>query len=226
MFGTFICSLFMKNKLCRGNNLNLTFPGDQDNINAHRSGYNDTLDNFHDDTHSLSLLEKTNDELIDFFEPLQSVNLGIHRLATYKFLKFNFKKYFSRFVIVLVKPDLDRLDIYGERFDKSTGHPNYQSQWWAKNLKKKDFNDVPKFFLEKMSIKEKQKFIKSQRDWLDNFIEIDQKNTIVFNPDDIVDPNLLQQMIDRVCKSIEIENFKIRFDEIKEFIGRNRKYLK
>jgi hypothetical protein len=77
-----------------------------------------------------------------------------------------------------------------------------------------------------MSIKEKQKFIKSQTDWLNNFIEIDQNNTIVFNPDDIVDPNLLQQMIDRVCNSIGIENFKIRLDEIKKFITRNKMYLK
>ena len=199
--------------------------GDQYNINAHRSAYNDTLHNFHNDTDSLSLLEKNNDELINFFKPLQSVNLGIHRLATYKFLKINFKKYFSRFVIVLVKPDVDRLDIYGKRFDKAT-QPNYQSQWWTKNFKKKDLNKIPKFFLEEMSIKEKQKFIKSQTDWLNNFIEIDQNNTIVFNPDDIVDPNLLQQMIDRVCNSIGIENFKIRLDEIKKFITRNKMYLK
>jgi len=238
MFGTFICSLFTEQKLwSRGNPALLKDLGrtnividselksDQYNINAHRSAYNDTLHNFHDDTDSLSLLKKNNDELINFFKPLQSVNLGIHRLATYKFLKINFKKYFSRFVIVLVKPNLDRLDIYGERFDKAL-EPNYQIQWWAKNFKRKNLNKVPKFFLEKMSIKEKQKFIKSQTDWLNNFTEIDQKNTIVFDPDDIVNPNLLQQMTDQVCNSLEIENFQIPFSKIQRFVDKNKKYLK
>jgi len=77
-----------------------------------------------------------------------------------------------------------------------------------------------------MSIKEKQKFIKSQTDWLNNFTEIDQKNTIVFDPDDIVNPNLLQQMTDQVCNSLEIENFQIPFSKIQRFVDKNKKYLK
>ena len=225
MFGTFLCSLFMKQKLWRGNNLNLTFPGDQYHINAHGSGYKDALRHFHTHAHSVSLLEKNNNELIDFFKPLQAIDLGIHRLASYKFLKINFKKYFSRFVVVLVKPELDRLDVYGERLDKSTPK-DYQTQWWAKNASKKNLNKLPKFFLEKMSIKEKQKYIKNHMDWLNNFIEIDQKNTIVFDPDDIIHSNMLQKMTDKVCNSLGIDNFEIPFDKIQRFIDKNERYLK
>jgi hypothetical protein len=215
----------MKQKLWSGSNLDTTFPGDQQYINAHNSGYTSILDNFHSYDDSVKLSKKNHNDLIDFFKPLHLTKLGIHRLASYNFIKVDFKKYFSNFIVVLIKPDQHRLDVYGERFDRST-LAEYHTQWWAKNLKKKNFNEIPKFFLEKMSIKEKQKYIKNHIGLLDNFIEIDQKNTIVFDPDDIVDPNLLQQMIDRVCDSIGIENFEIRFDEIKEFIRKNKKYLK
>lgn len=225
MFGTFLCSLFMKQKLWSGNNLDLEFLGDQRYINAHRSGYKDTLQYFHTYAHSLSLMEKNHNELVNFFKPLHTIKLGVHRLASYNFLKINFKKYFSRFVVILVKPLPNRLDVYGERLYRSTP-TDYHTQWWAKNLKKKDFNKLPKFFLEKMSIKEKQKYIKNHTEWLNNFDDIDQKKTIVFDPDHIMDSNLLQKMTDQVCNSLEIDNFQVPFDKIQRFVDKNKKYLK
>ena len=215
----------MKQKLWSGSNLDTTFPGDQKYINAHKSGYKDILEHFHSYTDSVNLSKKNCNELINFFKPLETTQLGVHNLATYKWLEVDFEKYFSNFVIVLIKPNPTKLDVYGERLDRAT-RQNYHLQWWAKNLKKKGFDKVPKFFLEKMSIKEKQKWVKNHTDWLDKSDKINEKNTIVFDPDDIVDPNLLQQMIDRVCDSIGVENFTIRFDEIKVFIEKNKKYLK
>ena len=225
MFGTFICSLFMKQKLWEGNQLDLTFPGDQLYINAHRSGYKDTLHHFHTYAHSVSLMEKNHKELVDFFKPLHTIKLGVHRLCSYNFLKINFKKYFSRFVIILVKPHPNRLDVYGERFDRATP-ADYHTQWWAKNFKKKDLKKLPKFFLETMSIKEKQKYVKNKTEWLDNFDGIDQKKTIVFDPDHIMDSDLLQKMTGQVCNSLEIENFQIPYDKIQSFVDKNQKYLK
>ncbi len=224
MFGTFICSLFMKQKLWEGVKLDTTFPGDEHHINAHGSGYKDVLAKFHSTVDMKSLVEKNHNDLIKFFEPLDKIKLGIHRLANYNFLNINFQKYFSNFVIVLVRPRQERLDVYGERLDKSLP-PDYHTQWWAKNFKKKDLNKVPKFFLEKMSIKEKQKYIKNNTDLLDKNSKIDEENTIVFDPDNISDPTLLQQMTDNVCDSIGIEKFKISFDEIQGFIDKNKKYL-
>ena len=76
-----------------------------------------------------------------------------------------------------------------------------------------------------MSIKEKQKYIKSHISLLDNFNKIDQKKKIVFDPDNISDPTLLQQMTDNVCDSIGIEKFEISFNELQGFIDKNGKYL-
>ena len=225
MFGTFICSLFMKQKIWQGNQLDLTFTGKGQEINAHESGYKDMLGNFHTHAHSVNLLTKKHNDLINFFKPLHLTKLGIHRLASYNFLKVDFKKYFSNFIVVLIKPYQHRLDNYGKRLYEATP-TDYHTQWWAKNFKEKKFDKIPKFFLEKMSIKEKQKYIKSHISLLDNFIKIDQKKKIVFDPDNISDSNLLQQMADKVCDSIKIENFQITFNEIKGFIEKNKKYLK
>lgn len=224
MFGTFICSLFMKQKLYTKIKLDDTFPGDEHHINAHKSGYKDTLANFHQMSDSISLMDKTHDEITEFFKPLQKIKLGVHRLCSYNFLKIDFTKHFSNFAIILVKPDFNRLDAYGERYEKSTPK-DYHTQWWAKNFEKKDLSKVPKYFIEKMSIKEKQKYIKDHRNWLDNNFEIDQKNTIVFDPDDVVAQTSLQIMTDNVCDLVGIEKFKVPFDKIQGFIDKNKKYL-
>ena len=224
MFGTFMCCLFMKQKLWEGGKLDLKFPGDEQGINAHGSGYKDMLGNFHNHYHSVNLLKKNHIDLINFFRPLHLTKLGIHRLASYNFLKVDFKKYFSNFIVVLIKPEQHRLDAYGKRLDEATP-TDYHKQWWAKHFKKKKFDQVPKFFLEKMSFKEKQKYIKSHISLLDNFNKIDQKKKIVFDPDNISDPTLLQQMTDNVCDSIGIEKFEISFNELQGFIDKNGKYL-
>jgi len=225
MFGTFICSLFMKQKLWTGAKSNTTFPGGKQYINAHRSGYKDILTNFHTHHDSNNLLKKTKNQLIDFFSPLHKNKLGVHRLASYNFMKIDFKQYFSHFVIVLLKPHQDRLDVYGERMFRSMP-TDYHTQWWAKNVRKKGWHRLPKFFLEEMSIKEKQKYIRRHTDLLDKSVSINQKNTIVFDPDNIAEATLLQKMTENVCNLLGIEIFKLPFAGIKGFINKNKKYLK
>ena len=73
MFGTFICSLFMKQELWEGVKLDTTFPGDEHHINAHGSGYKDVLAKFHSTVDMKSLVEKNHNELIKFFEPLDKI---------------------------------------------------------------------------------------------------------------------------------------------------------
>jgi predicted HD phosphohydrolase len=213
----------MKHKLWSGPELK-SFQGDTRQINAHESAFEDSLEDFHTHENSISLLEKNHNELSIFFQPLQKISLGVHQLCSYNFLRMDFEKYFSNFAIVLVKPNPHRLHVYSERFEKAT-EPDYHTQWWAKNLSKKSFDKVPKWFLEQMSIKEKQKYIESHILLLNHFVDIDPKNTIVFDPDNIVDPNLLQHLINKVCSTLYIDNFKLPFDKIQMFIKKNSKFL-
>jgi len=224
MFGTFFCSLFMKQKLWTGAKLNQDFHGDYQNINAHNSGYRCTIQNFHQNNDSESLLEKSHDELIDFFRPLQTIKLGVHRLASYNFIKLDYKKYFNNFTILLIKPKAHRVDMYTKRMEHSTFN-DYHTQWWWKNLKGNDLGKVPKWFLEKLSIKEKQKYMKTHIDMLNDHMDIDQQNLIIFDPDNISDPILLQDTTDKVCNSLNIDTFKIPFDGVQKFIEKNNRYL-
>ncbi len=224
MFGTFFCSLFMKQKLWSGGKLNGDFDGDDQYVNAHKSGYQCMLRNFHENAHYESLLEKSHDELIDFFSPLQTVKLGVHRLASYSFINLDFKKYFNNFAILLIKPRTRRIDAYGKRMEDATVK-DFQTQWWWKNLKRKDLGNIPPWFFEKLSVKEKRKYLMTQSDMLDKNLILPKKNIISFDPDDITDPDLVQETTDRVCNSLNIDTFEIPFDSVQKFIEKNNRYF-
>jgi len=225
MYGTFLCSLFMMQKLWGGADLDQEFPpSPMSSVNAHHSGYRDKLSNFHTNHHIEILLEKNHDELKKFFLPLQAIKLGVHRLASYNFLKLDYKKYFNNFTILLIKPKTHRLGAYIQRMEESTTN-DYETQWWYKNFRKKDLGKMPKWFLEKLSMKEKQKYMEKHVNMVNNYLDNDQQNIIVFDPDQIAGPNLLQEMADKVCGSLGIDNFKIPSDKVKKFVDRNSKYF-
>lgn len=224
MYGTFLSNLFTEHKLYKGSRSDRTYLGDEFIINAHRSGYKDNLRNFHTHPDSTVLCQKNHNELLEFFQTLNGAGLGIHRLASYYFTNIDFARYFKNFVRIIVKPNAERLEVYLERFHETTPL-NYEMQWWAKNFAKKDFSQVPEWFIQKMSKNEKRKYLQEHTDFLNNYI-IDTKHDIEFDPDNIDDETSLKGMIDAVCSSLKIENFELPLKEIKSFIEKNKKFLR
>jgi len=224
MYGTFICSLFTEHELYKGVRSDRKFRGNEYPFNAHKSGYKDNLQNFHNHFHSIPLYQKNQNELLDFFQPLDGAGLGVHRLASYYFTRIDFARYFKNFVRIIVKIDATRVNSYLERWDQTVLH-EYKGQWWMKNFSKKDLNKVPKWFLQKMSQNEKRKWLQEHTDFLNNDYVINTKHDIEFNPDTISNETLLKGMTDAVCSLLSIGNFELPSKEIKNFIEKNRKFL-
>jgi len=224
MYGTFLCNIFMYHNFLSNNNLTREFESDNNGFNAHKAEYKDRLKKFHTHAHLIELLKKNKDELSVFFEPLEVHNLSIHRLSSYFFTKIDYKNFFTNFVRILILPEENRIDNYAKRMFLTT-NKTYETEYWIKNLKNKDLKTIPNFFLEKMSIKEKKKYLKEHMDIVLKDYKIDQTHDLILNPDDIRNKNDLTKLINDTCKILNIEKFELPYNQIKNFLDKNKQFF-
>jgi hypothetical protein len=224
MFGTFFCSLFMHHKLWQGPKIGKQFNIDENDVTAHKSGYVDCLKNFHGHNHSLQLTSKKRHELMDFFNPIKNVEFGVHRLSSYYFTGIKFEDYFKNFVKIIIKPDPNQIYRYAERME-DTVYVDYNKQWWTKNMSKKDWSKIPPWFIKKMSVKEKTKYLQQHTNFLETSYTYNPKTDLMFDPNNITDMVKLQGMIDATCLLLGIDKFKLPEKKIKIFLDKNRNYL-
>ena len=212
-FGTFLASLYMHHSSYTANDVS-GFDSNTIGLNAHKSGYADHLEHFHNHKDALNLLSMDTDQQIKFFSPLQvEKGLAIHRLASYSFSRIDFKKYFSNYAVIFVVPKISRILNYASRWHHST-EKIYDNQWWYKNFKNKNLEDVPEYFLEKMSIKEKEKWLTKQIKILQER-SIDSTHEIVVDPDDLVDQQKLKNVTTSTCKILGVDDFDLPVQDIK-----------
>ena len=224
MFGTFLANLFTHHKSLSNNNLTDKFYNDENKFNAHGASYKDFLKNFHEHRDFEKLSKKNNLELINFFQPTKNQNLCIHRLCSYSFANIPFEKVFTNFVKIILVSKEDRLDNYAKRMFFSTSK-RYESQYWYKNFKKKNLATVPNNFLEKIGIKEYLKYLKKKRELLLNDYTINEKYDLLFDPDNCKNYEELTLLINIVCKKLNIENFNLPINKIKNFLDKNKEFL-
>jgi len=222
MFGTMVCNIFAEHKLFQHNQtINKKFLSSiNSSINAHGTGYKDILDTFHG-INDLKKLKKIKN-LQHFFQPLENKGLSIHRLGNWEWLSIiNFKNYFNNFVIGLLVPEKSEINIWAERFFESS--PKFKhEEWWMNNVKK-DMSKLPYWFKRGMSIKEKAKYIKSQFKFVKENRYLDQ--TVQIDPKFFFYNDKFQNFCNQCCEKINIPNFQIPSNKIKDFLELNKKKI-
>ena len=217
MYGTFLCNLFLKNKI------DLKFKSDECGYNSHKSAYKDRLKNFHKHIDAINLIKKNNNEKKIFFNKLDQYKYSVHRLASYAFCNIKFHNFFKNYIKIIVVPKLNRLNVYAERFAETTPK-KCEEQYWAKNFKNKNINALPDFFIKEMTIKERKKYLQNHSKYLKNY-QCQQKHDVFFDPDDIVDLTKLQKFVNTVMSKLELDPVKLPLKEIAKFVEKNKKFL-
>ena len=224
MFGTFLTKIFSYHNFFTKEDKEAEFESDENGFNAHVGGYKDRLENFHAHKDYKRLSKEKEIQLVNFFQPLANYDLSVHRLSSYFFTKINYAKFFSTFVKIIIMPKENRLATYAERMYHST-QETFETEYWYKNIKK-DINDIPDFFKQQMSIKEKLKYLTEHRNMLVKDYTIDQKCDLIFDPDDIFDIDKLQELINSTCKILNIETFTIPNYKIEKFLDKNKIFVR
>lgn len=222
LFGTFLTKLFSYHNFFIKEDRQAEFESDDNGFNAHGSGYLDRLKNFHDHKDFERLSKEREIQLLDFFQPLADYDLSVHRLSSYFFTKIHYEKFFSKFVRIIILPKEHRLPIYAERMYHAQ-NKTFETEYWYKNIKK-NIENVPYFFKQQMSIKEKIKYLTERRNMLLKDYTIDEKCDLIFDPDDLVDVFKLQKLVDDALKILNLESFNLPNDKITKFIDKNKKF--
>ena len=222
MFGTFLTKLLSHHTIMSNENLMLEFDSDKNGFNAHK-GIVNRLNNFHNYA-DFEALPKKETELVEFFKTLEHHQLSVHRLASYFFTKINYEIFFTNFVRIIVLPKKNRLDNYAERMYHAT-RKQYETEYWYKNIKK-DIKNIPEFFKEQMSIKERKKYLTVRHNMLLTEYTVNQKHNLVFDPDDVTDIVKLQKLVDDAFKMLNLESVDLPLDKITKFVDNNKQFLK
>lgn len=224
MFGSFLCSLLIDHPLYNSQRLDKNISTAVDDITAHTFGYLDIIKNFHDHDDITNLLKKDSNALHKFFQPLATHGLGVNRLVTYHSIKINLQDHFKNFIRIIVRPKKNRIHDYAKRMTV-TVKPDHTAQYWARHFSKKNWADVPKWWIDAMVLKECEKYIGAHTDFLDSTHAFDPKRDIMFDPDNITNKTALEKMISTACDMLEIENFNPSFKNLKHFAQKNKKFL-
>ena len=223
MFGTLLANILMHHELFDVEQKDFG-PNTGKNYNSHNGPYNDLINDFHSDI--MDLFDKSSKELTEFFSPVKNIPLGVHRLCDYRIAPFNFEKYFSNTLRVILLPkNTDDLNLWGER-NYYSAHQDITKDFYYP-LIKKGLKNLPKKLIEGLGVKEKQKYTK---DSYKRMVEVDMpklknKNCIFFDPKNISKSNDVQDLMDKICDNLKISKFKIPSLKINKFLETNSIFL-
>ena len=74
-----------------------------------------------------------------------------------------------------------------------------------------------------MTLQEKTKYLKDRFTLIKDYQSTN--NDIVFDPDDIKNHTLLQNLIDRTCQLLQIQKISLPTNSINNFLEKNQKFL-
>ena len=221
LYGTFLATIFARHRLCKNYfALESEFESDKNGFNSHGAGYEPLLKRFHSQQDYEWMKSQNSVELETHLCKLEKYKLGIHTHASYHYLDFDHIKYFTNFVRILLKPKEDRLENYAKRFRET--HPvDNKNEYWTRYIK--NLTKLPFWFREKMTLQEKTKYLKDRFTLIKDYQSTN--NYIVFDPDDIKNHTLLQNLIDRTCQLLQIQKISLPTNSINNFLEKNQKFL-
>jgi len=226
MFGTFLCNLFLDHPLCNFRRLKEKAFSNPNDITAHSLGYIDMIDKFHQHMDIVHLLEKDETFLRDFFRPLNNYTLGVNRIASYYAINLDLQNHFENYIRIIIRPkNKARIKYYAKRFSKIYRERDHDQFWFARNLKKKRIEDIPKHFLDVMATREYTKYQHEHTEYLDRNYRADPGRDVIFDPDDINNKEILTKIIMQSCRLLNIQNFKPNFQYLETLLEKNKDIL-
>ena len=216
MMGTFFCNLFLfQETLINDHVRNLKWTGDRySEYNAHKTLYKDTIETFHSPMDLEMIKDK---DMTSFFAPLENKGISIHRLASWEFLSLDYPKYFSNYVIGLVAPSEDNVSHWVTRSLETTNNEEVRSEWWYKNVK--NFQKIPKAFIDGMRIKERKKYLEAHYEIMKNS---KTPNRMVRFDLDPVEIGPIQKFCDQCCEAIGVKCFDLPTDIVNDYLEKNK----
>ena len=227
MFGTLLGSIFTyHNFLLTDKIKKKDFKNPNEPYNAHGSISN-FRPNFHTPVDIDNFLTFDNTQRNKFFNKLNEIRLGIHRIVDYRFSFIDLTENFSNIVkIILIPKNQQHIESWAKRMFHSAVENTNFTWWWEKNLIKKDLKKLPPFFIEGMKIKEYKKYMTlCIKEYSNRKKELENLNIFEFDPIDITNLDKLQVLVDDVCSKLEIGTFIIPRSKIEEFLKINKKFL-
>lgn len=210
MLGTFLCNLLTNHT---------DFKSDHGGLNTHASGYIDTDEMFHSNTDAERILGYTEAEQKDFFKTFKD-KFAVHRLGGYKFIELPLHKFFAKRIFVILKPPREDLRKWAVRMVLANER-SYESEYYYKQIK--DISKVPEWFFEKMSEKEKYKWLIKYNDDFEQYVKENKIDAIYFDPIDLLDSGKVQALLDKICAKAEIESIVLPENKMKSFLEKNKK---
>jgi hypothetical protein len=216
MIGTFFCNLLLfQETLIDNHSQNLKWTGDEHSeYNTHGTLYKDTLKNFHTSTDFKKIKYK---ELTSFFAPLENKGISIHRLASWEFLRLDYPRYFSNYVIGLITPSKDNCSAWADRSLRATSRQTTHTESWYKNVR--DITKIPKEFIDGMRMKERKKYLQSRYEIIENTKMPDR--TVHFDLD-CIEIESIQEFCDQCCKALGIKCFDLPHRLVSQFLEKNK----
>ena len=216
MIGTFFCNLLLfQETLIDNHSQNLKWTGDEHSeYNTHGTLYKDTLKNFHTSTDFKKIKYK---ELTSFFAPLENKGISIHRLASWEFLRLDYPRYFSNYVIGLITPSKDNCSAWADRSLRATSRQTTHTESWYKNVR--DITKIPKEFIDGMRMKERKKYLQSRYEIIENTKMPDR--TVHFDLD-CIEIESIQEFCDQCCKTVGVKCFDLPHGLVSQFLEKNK----
>jgi len=225
MLGSFITNILMYQELV----FDQTYAGAKFTpepgmeYNSHRGPYRDMLEGFH---RPELFYTKNMSESTEFFSPMRHRPLGIHRVADYNILDTDFDLFFTNALRVVMMPESkDDINVWAERLFYSTGL-DMTEDWYYPLFKKKGIKNLPKDFIDKLGIKEKNKYLLDNHNaLLAKYRQMQNEKHIFFDPKDLRDLKKVQGLMDDICDRLKITRFLIPTDACMDHLHRNEAFL-
>ena len=220
LMGTFFSNLFLfQESLVNDSIRNMEWGGNSfSKYNVHRTKFKEPIKDLHRRPDFLRVQEQ---DLPAFFSPLQGKGLRIHKLASWHFLTTDWSKYFANYVLGVLSPSAANVEHWAKRsIETNEETETVKSEWWYKNVK--NFDKLPKEFVDKMRLKERKKYLRTNYQILQNTKE--SQRIVHFNLDNVArDP--IQKFCDQCCDAVGMTQFEVPADVISQFIERNSIFL-
>ena len=197
------------------------------NYDVHEGKKGRILKDFHDDPDYFRISNMSDKELREYFSYLDTLNMEYqtHHLNSYRFCQIDFEKYFKKVLRVIIKAKEEDIEAFGLRhirikqdFNATSPNGEYSYMKYIKNTDK-----VPKWFLEKATIKEYVKFTKEHIKILESCTLPD--NTLYIDPLELFDENKMKSLLDNVSNWLGNKNFELPKKQLEDLYDRNKEFF-